>query len=154
MKFSALICLLLVSTMTFALRTEAKDNVVIEVAEVIEGLLLGVFEGSFPVKDCITDAEDIGSDLEKIYFFFKEGHTLDHFSEALKYAGDAVGKMPAVIKECKSCTGIIKEVETFASFFANPLIALEKIGKNIIWHHKEITGDIKQAISDWEAQNW
>ncbi len=154
MKFVAVLCLVLLCTPTLAFRSEPKEPVVIEVGEVLEGLLMGLFEGTFPVKDCVKDAEGIGEDLEKVYFFLKEGVTIEHISESFKFIGDAVSKIPAVVKECESCVGIIGEIKGFATIFANPVIALEKIGKNIIWHHKEITGDVKQAISDWETKNW
>jgi len=59
--------------------------------------------------------------------------------------------MPQALSDCKSCVGIISKIETITDIFVNPVHFLEKVGKNIIWHFKDITGDIHQAKEDWET---
>ena len=62
--------------------------------------------------------------------------------------------MPNALRECEGCSGIIQEIESVTVLLASPIKFLEKVGMNILWHHKEITGDIKQAASDWETGNY
>jgi hypothetical protein len=125
-----------------------------EIAEIVEGFLEGAFEGSFPVKECIADAEDAIVDFENAYFAFKKGMTVTNVGQALTELGKAIKKIPAAIKDCKSCVGIIGKVETIAALFVNPARFLEKVGTNILWHFKDITGDIHQAKEDWETGNY
>jgi len=151
MKFATLCVLFLSAT---ALRIQGSHIDGKEVALITEGFLEGAFEGIFPVAECIQDAEEMVQDFENAYFEFKKGISVDHVEDALKQIGKAVEKMPAAIADCKSCTGIISRVETIAALFANPVHFLEKVGKNILWHFKDITGDVKQAREDWETGQW
>lgn len=122
-----------------------------EIVEIVEGFLEGAFEGSFPVKECFSDAEEAIKDFENAYFAFKKGMTITHIGEGLTEIGKAIKKLPAAIKDCKSCVGIVSKVETIAALFVNPVRFLEKVGTNILWHFKDITGDVHQAKDDWEA---
>ena len=151
MKFAAL-CLLFLAASALRIQGSSIDGK--EIALITEGFLEGAFEGSFPVKDCISDAEEMVKDFENAYFSFKKGMTVSNIEEALKQLGAAVKKMPSAISDCKSCVGIVSKVETIAALFVNPVRFLQKVGKNIIWHFKDITGDIHQAKEDWEAGKW
>lgn len=58
------------------------------------------------------------------------------------------------ISDCKSCIGIIDKIKAIPEIFANPVLKLAKVGKNVFWHRKEITQDIKRAHEDWDAKNF
>ena len=129
MKFAAL-CVLFLSATALRIQGSHIDGKV--VALITQGFLEGAFEGSFPVQECISDAEDMVKDFENAYFHFKKGITVDHAEDALKSIGAAVKKMKSAVSECKSCSGIISEIETVAALFVNPARFLEKVGKNIL----------------------
>jgi hypothetical protein len=149
MKFIAIMALALVATQGMRIQESHVDGK--EIALIVQGFLEGTFEGSFPVHECIADAEEMIQDFENAYFFFKKGITVTNVGDALKQIGAAVKKLPPALRECKSCVGIISKIETLSALFVNPARFLEKVGKNIIWHFKDITGDIHQARDDWEA---
>jgi len=72
MKILALICLtLLCVTATIKTKPTKVDMTAGNVALILEGLLAGYFEGEFPLKECITDAEVIFEDFEKAVFLLK-----------------------------------------------------------------------------------
>jgi hypothetical protein len=152
MKFAAVLCLIICFSQVAALKIT--KNPAEDIALVVEGLLTGIFEGEFPVKDCFDDSEQIIEDFEKAYIALKKGMNVVDIGEALVFVGDGVKKIPAAIKECESCTGIIKEIEGLAELFSNPVAFLESIGMNIIWHYKDITGDLHKAKEDWEAKKY
>lgn len=61
-----------------------------DVSLIIEGVFLGLFNEKYPVQDCITNADQIWNDIEKIAFYLKQGLTLSDIGEAFKYIGDAM----------------------------------------------------------------
>lgn len=84
----------------------------------------------------------------------KKGHHIKDIGEALTQVGEALKKLPDTVKECEDCLGIIGEIRGFATLFASPGKFLLKSGLNIFWHRKDISKDIKGAISDWENNEW
>ena len=140
-----------------ALTIGKPKSVVSDIGQVIEGLLYGFFKQSFPIQECIDDTKIVIDDFEKAYHYFKSGK--DHLnpsdiSEALKYAGDAIKKFPAALSKCESVAGILGEIGKIVHTFSNPASFITKIGKAIIFHGKEITGDLKDAVNFWEAKDF
>lgn len=127
---------------------------VVEVEQIIEGILIGLFEKEIPVKECVADAETIVGDFEKVYYYLKKGFNLADIAESFQFIGDALKKLPKTISECESCAGIVGELEHIAELFASPVKFLEQVGIDIFWHRKEISADIKQARANWEAGNY
>jgi len=107
MKIIAFLCLALLCIQARVATPQKVDMSAGQVAEILEGLLAGYFEGEFPLKECITDAEVILEDFEKAIFYFKQGMTISNIGEAFKYFGDAALKIPSTVKECESCAGIV-----------------------------------------------
>lgn len=132
-------------------------NVVKDVGLVAEGLLFGFFKQSFPIQECIDDTKIVIDDFEKAYHYFKSGK--EHLnpkdiSEALKYAADAVKKFPAALSECESVAGIFGEIGRIVHTFSNPASFITKIGKSILFHGKEITHDLHDAVNFWEQKDF
>lgn len=155
MKIIAILCLALVCVSSNTLIPERNVEITpLNVAQIVEGLLAGFFEGEFPVADCITDAEIIVDDLEKAVFYLRQGMTISNIGEAFKFFGDVAVKIPGTIAECESCAGIVQDFKNMATIFANPIFFLEKVGFNIFWHFRDITNDISKAKDDWNSENF
>ena len=115
---------------------------------------MGYFESTFPIVDCIKDAEIIVQDIEKGAYYLKQGINIKDVTAALKAFGDALTKLPHTISECKNCAGIISEVKKMAIVFSNPAVFLLDVAKNIFWHHKDITNDIHNARTAWDNKQY
>lgn len=79
---------------------------------------------------------------------------LDNIADAIKAMGSAFKQLPTALKDCRNCFGIVNKLKNMVTLFANPLKSLTKVGKNIIWHHKDITRNIKGAISAWDERDF
>lgn len=140
MKIIALIAIFLCATASaHTIQSKFEKESMKDLGEVVEGFFIGFFEGEFPIQDCINDSEAMIEDFKKTVFYLKEGVTVEHVGEALQYIGDALQKLPHAIDDCKSCIGIIDKLKAIPEIFANPLLKLAKVGKNVFWHRKEIT---------------
>jgi len=126
-----------------------------EVGLVAMGILEGVFANKYQLQECIHDSQDIIHHLEAAYSALKKkGHHIKDIGEALTQVGEALKQLPDTVKECEDCLGIIGEIRGFATLFVSPGKFLVKSGLNILWHRKDISKDIKGAISDWENNEW
>ncbi len=140
MKFLVLLMAVLMCTVN------AKEEVVQEIVDIVEGLLEGIFDGTFPVKECIEDSHIMIDDVEAAATALKKVMDVAHVAEALINIGKVVKLMPTAVENCKNCAGIIKKIEGLVTLFDDPVKTLEKIGINIVWHHKDVTRSIKGAI--------
>lgn len=59
-----------------------------EVAQVIEGVMFGMFGQEYPIEECLGEGETLWEDVSKAAFYIKSGHLAD-IGEAFKYVGDA-----------------------------------------------------------------
>lgn len=155
MKVIAILCLALVCVSSVAVTPVKKVEISPKgVAQIVEGILAGYFEGEFPITECIQDGEIIIEDIEKAIYLLEQGFSISNIAEAFKYFGFAAVKVPETIKECESCTGIIQDFKNIALIFASPITFLEKVGVNIFWHFRDITNDISRAKDDWKSENY
>jgi len=124
-----------------------------EIAQVIEGVMFGMFGQEYQIEECLGDADALWEDVTKAAFYIKAGHLSD-IGEAFKYVGDAFTKLPAAIGECKNAEGVIKEFEKVRDVFKSPLKFLEESGLRILWHFRDITKDISGAKDNWNNKNY
>lgn len=74
-----------------------------EIAEVIEGILLGFFKLEHTVKHCVSDVETLAENIEKGVYYIKDlenGFSVSDIAEAFMYFKDAVKEIPVAIKDC------------------------------------------------------
>jgi len=125
-----------------------------DVALVIEGVFLGLFNEKYPIQDCITNGDQIWNDIEKTAFYLRQGLTLTDIGEAFKYIGDALAQLPIALDNCKNCEGVIQEFIALKGLFSDPFTFLTKSGLDILWHFRDITNDIVDAKNAWNSQNY
>ena len=77
-----------------------------EVAQVIEGVMFGMFGQEYPIEECLGEGETLWEDVSKAAFYIKSG-SLSDIGEAFKYVGDAFTKLPAALADCKNAEHVI-----------------------------------------------
>ena len=142
----------LIATATKVRKVEKVQGVK-EVAQVIEGVMIGMFGQEFAIEQCLSEGDALWEDLTKTAFYLKSGKLSD-IGEAFKYVGDAFQKLPLALKDCKNAEGIIKEFEKVKDVFSSPLKFLSESGLRVLWHFRDITADIKGAHANWDAKNY
>lgn len=65
-----------------------------------------------------------------------------------------ITEIPAEIKTCEGIAGDIKAIEDWASIFTDRTKLVAKVTRNLAFHHKEITGEIGQLKTDFEAGSY
>jgi hypothetical protein len=128
---------------------------VIEVAEIIEGIALGVFkeEGFENLETCLKDAATIGIDVKDAIVDFEKKNTTGILA-GIKKIGEAIKLIPSTVTSCKAVPADLKKLEEMASVFTSPISLVYHVGKNLIVNGKDIYNDIDDAITQYKALSY
>mmetsp|Transcript_7871 Transcript_7871/g.15215 ORF Transcript_7871/g.15215 Transcript_7871/m.15215 type:complete len:800 (+) Transcript_7871:10134-12533(+) len=133
--------------------TMIQADVVVDVAKVLEGLLIGMSMdfGLQDIIDCTNDFEQIADDLVKAVKDF-EGKSSADVAKGLEQLAFALKTIPAAMKACgKAGTTDIKNLEKALAIFADPATLAFEIGKSLILNGHSIFEEIKTAVNDWNS---
>lgn len=135
-----------------ALKAAAIPVEVKEVAEVVEGILIGALkaEGLTSIEDCIKDGETIFSDVKDGIALLKKGDAADELA-GLKKIGAGVVEIKQAVSDCK---GIVADFETLgkmAAVYSNPWSFAYHVGKDLIVNGVTIFHDTESSITNYEA---
>ena len=134
--------------------TQAKEEVVKEISDIVEGMLSGIFKGSFPIKDCIKDSKKLIKDFESAANDWNQGITPSNVAEGIQEIGKAFKELPSALKNCKECANVVGKLKKMFTIFANPFKTVTQVGKNILWNHKDITKNLKGAVKTWNERDF
>mmetsp|Transcript_25706 Transcript_25706/g.29575 ORF Transcript_25706/g.29575 Transcript_25706/m.29575 type:complete len:483 (-) Transcript_25706:35-1483(-) len=148
MKAIAVACLLVL------MFTSVQSSPLVEAEQVIEGILIGAFKAeAVQIRECIQDGEAIFHHFEDAINHFKNKGAAE-IVKGLISIGEAIKLIPEEVKECEGAADIVKDFERIAAEFANPVELVIHVGIEVFWHGREIYGDIKQCIEDFETQKY
>mmetsp|Transcript_12040 Transcript_12040/g.10641 ORF Transcript_12040/g.10641 Transcript_12040/m.10641 type:complete len:326 (+) Transcript_12040:40-1017(+) len=141
-----IINILLVKTVAKSVGEPAKD-----VLETVEGLLVGAFgtEGKEAVV-CLQDGEEIVKDIELAIKEFSQGGTT-HIVKGLFFIGEALEELPKEFEACEEAEGLLVDFEKIIAEFKNPTELAVHVGKEVLWHGKNIYSDISEAETHFNA---
>lgn len=114
--------------------------------EVIAGVMDGVIHKNNlnEITTCISNAEEISEDLEKVWEDFEE-HSISSLMDSVQYLGKLTTEIPVALQNCENISGDIDKFENWASIFIHPTDLYSKAKINLPLHFREILGDIKKA---------
>jgi len=126
-------------------------NPAVDVEQLVEGLLIGAFgDEAKSAVECLEDGEEIILDIEKAIKEFEQGG-LTHITQGLKFIGEALEELPKEFAECEAAEGLFGEFEHIVAEFKNPTQLAVHFAKEILWHGKTITKDVKNAETHFKA---
>ena len=126
-------------------------NPAVDVEQLVEGLLIGSFgDEAKAAVECLEDGEEIILDIEKAIKEFEQGG-LTHITQGLKFIGEALEELPKELGECEAAEGLFDEFEHIVEEFKNPSQLAVHFAKEILWHGKTITKDVKNAQTHFKA---
>lgn len=120
-----------------------------------EGFLLGI--GSAPmfkeIRECIQDAEEIFSDLNK---GIQDIKTRDPAKvlEGIQLIGKATKFLPEAARTCKAAQADIKALEDLINTFRDPVTFLYKIGRSLLINRVEVYTEVTAAIDAYNNKDY
>jgi len=133
------------------LTSTIRADVPTHIKDTIEGILVGAFgEDGKAVDECIDEGTVIFNDVKKAVEFFEKGDVTD-IVQGLYWIGKALEEMPTELKDCESITALIADFEKIAEEFKNPEELVIHIGTEILWHGKDVYGDITDCPKQFRA---
>jgi len=125
-----------------------------EAIDTVEGILVGAFgdEGKQAVV-CLEDGEAIVIDIEKAVKEFEQGG-VTHIVQGLYYIGEALEELPKEFQGCEAAEGLLDDFEVIIEEFKDPKDLAVHVGKEILWHGKNIYNDIKGAETHFKAAEY
>mmetsp|Transcript_29451 Transcript_29451/g.29062 ORF Transcript_29451/g.29062 Transcript_29451/m.29062 type:complete len:330 (-) Transcript_29451:41-1030(-) len=125
-----------------------------EVEQLVEGILVGTFGGDAKAAvECLEDGEQIIVDIEKAINEFEQGG-VTHVVEGLKFIGEALEELPVELQECEAAEGLFDDFQHIIDEFKNPTELAVHFAKEILWHGKTITKDVKNAQTHFNAKEF
>ena len=116
-----------------------------------EGLIQGAFHDNVYVKDCLSDAEVIYTDLTLIASEYKKPNGTE---KAIVQLSKTLQDVQNAYSECDNAEKYMEMIEAVKQDFANPWDLVEIVGKSITFHGVEIFGDINRITASYAAGNW
>ena len=150
MKFSQLA---LVGTAAAAQSQVELDRIKLE--EIVGGVLKGALhaEGFDDINSCIGDAETVFKDAETAVQDFKAGGATNVI-KGLQEVGQILQVVQSGMKDCSNIKADWSRLEGMVKAFSNPTSFAYHVGKDLIVNGKDIYGEIKTSITDYQEEKW
>mmetsp|Transcript_19634 Transcript_19634/g.26542 ORF Transcript_19634/g.26542 Transcript_19634/m.26542 type:complete len:468 (-) Transcript_19634:212-1615(-) len=132
--------------------TEASNLSVKAPVEFLAGMLEGLLEENHleEISLCVTDGEQLVDHVEELVKDVEAKHMI----RAAKMAKTIKDELPTMLGACKSMGPEIKALESWATVFEHPKTISEDIAKSMLFHRKQIMGDISAIKADWSAAEY
>jgi hypothetical protein len=121
-----------------------------DVFRLIGGILWGAFRRQNSIESCVNDSVSLIQNVNAALGMFKQD-TNSGVRQGLVYVGNALELIPNAIRNCKDVGGIIQTITNAVARFKNPMLLVVNAGRNILWHHVDIIGDVRLIIRSLEA---
>jgi len=102
------------------------------------------------IQTCATDAESLVPQVEELIADIEAKHLI----KAAKLAKTIAGSFPTMLSACEGMGPEVKALAQWATVFEHPKTIAEDIAKSMVFHKKEITGDISTVKTDWNAKQY
>jgi len=152
MKFIALFMIVILAFT--AVKADSLKVPAQEVLDTVEGILVGAFGADAKgAVSCIEDGETIFADIEEAIKEFEKGG-VTNIVQGLYMVGKALEELPTEFKDCEAAEGLLVDFEKIIKEFEDPKDLVVHVGEEILWHGKDIYGDINGASANFHAAKY
>jgi len=127
----------------------------IKLTEIVTGVLKGALHAEHfdDINTCIADAEHVFADAEGAYQDFNAGG-VSNVIAGLKELADLMKTVKTGMSDCSSLTADWAKLEEMIKVFDSPTSFAYHVGKDLWLNGRDIYGEIKSALSDYDSGNW
>ena len=120
----------------------------------VEGLIYGIVSEQYSnLQECIGDVGLIENDMYLAAKDFEE-ESFEGMRQGLKEMGNIIRTIPILVKDCKTISADLSNLEKLADVFLNPLQLVWKAGKNLMVNGVDILKRFNLAWSAYKAKNF
>ncbi len=102
---------------------------------------------------CMNGTEALVVDIEDAVRDFEKGGYMG-IGEGIMDIGKFIEDLPPTVYYCDGIPDDFKRLGEFFSIFGNFTLLTDTVSHNMIWHYKEIKGDINLAVQDFHDEKY
>ena len=126
-----------------------------DVVNIVGGLVQGIIQKDdlSILQQCMQNAETLTTEIEVAVADFEKGG-LEGYAQGLMEVSKIFKEIPQDLANCQAMGSDLTKLEEWAKIFLTPTTLIKVVSGNLIWHYKEITTDISNAVADYNAAKY